>query len=185
MYFEAISVSVLEETKTKMSYVLEWWRTMQRAQKELNKGIKARQEGRAEKRENAVLANPEFTGRRHTVWRRDRPRQGVKGKRASSCRSSKMTRGGMMAVLTRGLTWGPSWVYWPALCPLGSGPGEPSKRTDLEKIASDLNRVRKNWWLFICACYVFSCVKEMHTGACVLSRVWLGWPDRDAQQGKC
>lgn len=56
-----------------------------------------------------------------------------------------------------GAAWRPSWVYWPVLCPRGSGPGEPCKRTDLDTIASDLNRVRLPQ--FICACDIFSCMK--------------------------
>lgn len=76
---------------------------MKKGQKELSEGIKARQEERTEKRQNAVLANP--------VHRLETPplKEGQgrnKEQMASYCRNYTMTGGDMMIILTRGLTWG-------------------------------------------------------------------------------
>lgn len=77
---------------------------MKKGQKELNEGIKARQEKRTEKRQNAVLANP--VHRLETPPLKEGQGQGIKKQWASYCRSCTVTGGDMMIILTRGLTWG-------------------------------------------------------------------------------
>lgn len=70
----------------------------------MNEGIKARQEKRTEKRQNAVLANSVHS--LETPPLKEGQGQRIKKKWASYGRSYTMTGGDMMIILTRGLTWG-------------------------------------------------------------------------------
>lgn len=182
-----------------MSYMLVWWWAMKKGQKELNEGIKARQEEKTEKRQNAVLANP--VHRLETPPLKEGQGQRIKKKWASYCRSYTMTGGDRMIILTRGLTWGKGSQGRISLeadksyrCSLGAQlglltralpPGLRAWRT-LQKDGLGYDC----FWLepsptAVHLRLLHLQLHERHTWVCLLSRVWFEWPDCDAQQGKC